>query len=138
MSILAWFAQKTYMLKSSIFSRKFLTNPLENFDFLDFFVTSLFWSKKTFFSIQNIKKRSILAWSAHKKKTHGKNFHFLTKTMDQPFWKMSIFFVFLKRCFPSLTRILFYPEYQKAIFSGLTCPKGVHVKKFDFFSQIID
>ena len=57
-----------HVKKFDFFLANYRLNPLENFDFLDFFVTSLFWSKKTFFSIQNIKKRSILAWSAHKKK----------------------------------------------------------------------
>ena len=38
----AWLAQKTKMIKSSIFSQK----PLKNSDFLDFSKTPFFWPKK--------------------------------------------------------------------------------------------
>ena len=90
-SFVASFAQKIHIVKSSSFREKPWSNPLKTFEFLDFWklhfsgLTSLFWSKKTFFSIQNIKKTIYSSLICPQKKKHGKNFHFLTKTMHQPF-----------------------------------------------------
>ena len=69
------------------------------------------------------------------KNTKKKNFDFGTKTMDYPLKKMSLFFEFLKICFSALKFILFYPEYQKTIFSDLISPKNPRKKNFDFWPK---
>ena len=55
--------------------------------------------------------------------------------MDYPLKKMSLFFEFLKICFSALKFILFYPEYQKTIFSDLISPKNPRKKNFDFWPK---
>ena len=50
-------------------------------------------------------------------------------------WKISIVLDFLKLPFSGLKSILFHPEYQKTIFSGLICPINRDDKKFNFFDK---
>ena len=51
------------------------------------------------------------------------------------FFKISIFWTFLKLHVSGLKSILFHPECQKTIFSGLICPKKRDDRKFDFFDK---
>ena len=45
---------------------------------------------------------------------------------------------FLKISLSGLKNVLFYPEDQKTIFSGLICPKITYEKTFDFFAKTMD
>ena len=64
-SLLTWFAPKTHMVKSWILTQKPLTNRFGKVRFFfSFLKRHFFWSKEHFFFIQNIKKRSFLAWFA--------------------------------------------------------------------------
>ena len=46
------------------------------------------------------------------KTKNGKKFEFLTKIVDLPVWKNSIFFTVLKEYFYSLESLSFHLEYQ--------------------------
>ena len=67
------------------------------------------------FSIQNITNRSLLAEFAQKLAIR-KMANFGQNPWTNPYWKISIFLIFLKINFPCLKSILFYPEYQKRCF----------------------
>ena len=54
------------------------------------------------------------------------------------FFQISIFWTFLKLHFSGLKSIIFYPEYQKTIFSGLIRPKNTDDKKFVFLTKTMD
>ena len=55
--------------------------------------------------------------------------------MDYPVCKMSILSTLLELPFPSLKRILFYPEYQKMFLSGSFCSKATYKKNVDFLTK---
>ena len=48
------------------------------------------------------------------------------------------FLSLLKLQYSGLKIILFYPEYQKTIFSDLISPKNTNKKKFDFWTKTMD
>ena len=45
---------------------------------------------------------------------------------------------FLKISLSGLKNVLFYPEHQKTIFSGIICPKNAYEKAFVFFTKTMD
>ena len=104
-----------------------------------------FWLFVLFWKVTLFGPKSILLYPEYPKtmlsglicpiNTHGKNFDFLTKTMDWTLWKISLFWKFLKSHFSGLERIHFYPEYKKNIFSGLSCPQNTDGEKFNFFDK---
>ena len=67
------------------------------------------------FSIQNITNRSLLAEFAQKLAIR-KMANFGQNPWTNPYWKISIFWIFLKINFSCLKSILFYPGYQKRCF----------------------
>ena len=69
-------------------------------------------------------KKNIFSGLSCPQNTDGEKFNFLTKTMEEPRWKISIFWNFLKL----LKSILFYPEYQKTMSSGFISPKLHYAK----------
>ena len=97
-------------------------------------VLKLYCSGLKSFFLSRISK-AIFSDLISRKNTKKKNFDFGTKTMDYPLKKMSLFFEFLKICFSALKFILFYPEYQKTIFSDLISPKNPRKKNFDFWPK---
>ena len=143
-----FFIQKTKMIFSGLIYQKkhrwqkvrfFDKNRgptlLENFEFLDFSLSFSFWSKKDFF-LQNNKK-TIFSGLICPKDKDDKKFDFLTKTMDQPSWKISNFWTFLSFSFWS-KKDFFLQNNKKTIFSGLICPKDKDDKKFDFLTKTVD
>ena len=69
------------------------------------------------------------------KKTYEEKVDFLTKTMELPRCKMSIFWSFLELFFCGLKTILFYPEYQKMFLSCFFCSKKKHMRKSSIFDK---
>ena len=82
---------------------------------------------KIIFSIQNIKKRFSLTW-LHQKNPNEKSSIFGQKSWTNPLDKCR-FWHFLELQFSGLKIILFYPKYQKMIFTILFSPKKVNEKK---------
>ena len=114
----AWFAQKTKIIKRSSFRQKLWTNP---FDLLDVFQSLIFWSKKLSFLQENIKKRYFLNWFA--KKTHMiKSSIFWQKTWTPPFAKSGFFVLFENLIFLVYKAFYFYAEDKKRSF-WLDLPK---------------
>ena len=107
-SFLAWFAQKTQMIKCSIFwhKEKRWTNTFGKFRFFWTFLKRILsypQYQKTIFSRLICPKPQMI-----------KNSFFLTKTMD--LWKISIIWSFLKLPFSGLKSNLFYPKHKKRSF----------------------
>ena len=130
-SSLSWFAQKTQTIKRSIFLQNHRLTPLENFDFLYFFKTFFFWSKKDSFLSRTPKNNLFLLDLPPKKHSTWWKARFLTKSMDKPLWKISIYWSFLKLPFSGLKSILFYPEDQKTIFVAWFAQKNTDDKEFE-------
>ena len=103
--------------------------------FLDFFETSLFWSKKHS-SLSRIPKNDLF-W-LHLSKNY--TCYWKVRFVDQNHGPLQNFdfSTFLKFYFSGLKSIRFYSEYQKTIFTGLICPKTKHGKKLDFNTKTID
>ena len=100
---------------------------LENFDFSDFSKTSLLMSKQHSYLrlfLLNLPNKylweNIRFFHKNHELTPLENFDFLGYFKTSHFWSK---------------HILFYPEYQKKIFSGLVCHKNTHGKKFAFLTQ---
>ena len=88
--------------------------------------------KKTFFPIQILNKTDHV-WPDVPRKIHRRKYSiFCQKPWTTTFEKFPFFQSFLKVYFSGLNSILFYPEYQKNIFSGLIRPKNTPQKRFDF------
>ena len=97
--------------------------------FRTFFETSLFLSKRHSFLSTILKKQSFVASFAQK--IHMvKSSSFWQKPWSNPL-KTFEFLDFWKLHFSGLKSILVSPGNY--VYSGLICPKDVHVKKFDFF-----
>ena len=120
----AWIFPKTSNQKNDHFWPK----NMENFEFLDFFKTWLFLSKKHYF-LPRISKNDLSLLDLPKNHK-WKNGHFWPKPMDQPLWKISIFWTLLKVDLFCLKRILFYPEYKKNDLSSLDLPKNCQWEKW--------
>ena len=102
--------------KSSIFGKIKGLAPFENVNFwlnfkLQFSALKIIlfytkYPKTTFFDIISVSN------------TDKNKFHFRTKSMDKPFWKMSILWPYLNLQFFGLKVLVFYPKYRKTIFSN--------------------
>ena len=103
--------------------------PFENVHFLAHFKTSNFSSKNYSF-VCTISKtfKTPIRKSSIFRKIHG-----LT-----PFKKCQFFWSFLKLEFFGLKIIVFYPKYQKTIFSDTISVKNSHKKNFDFWTKSMD
>ena len=105
---------------------------LENFEFLDFFKSWLFFSKKHS-SLSRISRNDLSLLDLPKNRKWGK-WSFLAKNHGLTLWKM----FYVLDCFKSwlfcLKSILFYPEYQKKIFPDWICPKP-RMRKMIIFGQ---
>ena len=110
--------------------------PFENVHFLAHFKTSNFPIKIILFFAQ-YPKRSLLIWYLWKtpirKSSIFRQIHGLT-----PFKKCQFFWSFLKLEFFGLKIIVFYPKYQKTIFSDTISVKNSHKKNFDFWTKSMD
>ena len=129
---MAWFAQKTKVIKSSIFWQKPWT-PFGKFQFFGHFYKFLFLVEKAYFFIENIRKRSCLARFAQKN-IDDKKFDFWQKTMDLPLWKNSMFWTFFKLSFSGLKGLLFIENIKKLIFLKWFAKK-THMIKSSIFWQ---
>ena len=112
-----------------IFGHKLWILPLANLTVLHFLKLYFSGLKIILFSPECPK--TIYSDLISPKNTNKKNFDFWTKTMDYPLRKMSIFF----RLFKTLvvwSRIFFYPEYQKTIFSNIITSKTLVRKSLNF------
>ena len=111
-SFLALFAPKNTDDKKLYFLDK---NPLENFDFLDIFITSLSWSKRILFCPEY--QKNDLFWLVLLRED---------KVWTNPFQNFYIFFLQKPWTNPFgkgvLESILVNPDYQKTILFGLVCP----------------
>ena len=129
------------MKRGSIFQQKAWIIPLGNVYFLTLLKTLIFWS------IQNIKKRFSLTW-LHQKNPNKKSSIFRQKPWTNPLEKCRFWHFFelqfsglwhsLELQFSGLRIILFYPKYQKMIFTNLFSPKKVNLKKFDVWTKTMD
>ena len=148
-SISLLWSKKRSFLSRILTEHLFWLTQDRNFDFLDLFKTSLFclksilfypeYQQTTFSGLICVtqpppppppppKKDTRQIWFFDK--NHGltplKNFRFFGV-----FKKNSLFWWKKKN-------ILFFPEYQKAIFSGLIYPKNTQDKSFDFLTKTMD
>ena len=110
------------MIKYSIFGQKPWTNRLGKF-----------WFFGTFFKnlciIQNIEKRSLLAWFAQKTQMIKSSiFWHKEKRWTNTFRKCRFFWTFFKKD-------SFLSTISKTIFSRLICPKNTDNKKILFFDK---
>ena len=128
------------MRKCSIFVKNHWQTPLQNFDFLDFFKTSLFLTKNHSFLSKILNNN--LFWLNLPKKYPWENIwlfeknHRLTTLGNFDFFGLFQNFTFLV-----WKEFAFYPKHQTTTFSGLICQKHTHEKIFDWlrrtnFSQI--
>ena len=121
----AWFAQKTKMIKSSIFSQKPWSNPFKKFRFSGLFQNSIFWPKKPSILFR-ISKNDVFWIDLPKKHTWSK-VRFFEKKMDPippppPFAKSGFFVLFENLIFLVYKEFYFYAEDKKRSF-WLDLPK---------------
>ena len=81
LSVFFLLKKKTFEKKVDFFEKNHGLTPLQNFDFLDFFRTSLVWSKKHCFLFK-ISKNLFFWLSLRNRKNMKKRSIFLRKTMD--------------------------------------------------------
>ena len=101
--------------------------PFQNFSF--FLLKSSFFStisQTIFFDIMSVK-------NADKKK-----FHFSQNPWTNPFIKCPFFRPFLKLQFFGLKMVVFYPEYQKTIFSEIISVRNSNNRKFGFWTKSME
>ena len=84
---------------------------MEILDFLNFFKTSLFWSKKHSY-LSRISKNNVF-WLNLPKKYQWENIRFFHKNHGLTLSQISFFLTFLKHRFSGVNSILFYPEHKK-------------------------
>ena len=102
-----------------------------------FFWNFNFWSKNhSFLSI--ISKNDLFCHNLCKKTQMRKKNRFLDKKHRLTLLENVDFLSLLKLQYSGLKIILFYPEYQKTIFSDLISPKNTNKKKFDFWTKTMD
>ena len=124
----------TLLEKCQVFD--YLKFLCKNFDFLTKTLDWTLWKislflkflKSHFSGLERIHfypeyKKNIFSGLSCPQNTDGEKFNFLTKTMEERRWKISIFWNFLKLYSSGIKSILFYPEYQKTMCSGFICPK---------------
>ena len=121
------------MTKMFFFNKNHGVTPLQNFDVLDFVRTSLFRSKKHSF-LSRISK-NIPFWVSLLKKTFEKKVDLLTKTMDQPLYKMSIFLDFFRTSLLRSKENFFTSRISKHISFLLSLLKKTYKKKVDFLNK---
>ena len=127
---------KTLMRKSLNFGQKPWTNFVGKGRLLALFTTLPFWSKIILFYLkhQKINFSDLII----PKNPNEKKFDVSTQTMDYLLRKMTIFWQFFKYWFSGLKIILFYPEYQKTIFSDFISQNKRNKKNFDFWTKTMD
>ena len=106
---------------------------MENGDLLDFLKLQ-FLVKKIILFYPEYQKTIFSAIICAKKQQIRKKIDFWTKTLLENVDFLSL----LKLQYSGLKIILFYPEYQKTIFSDLISPKNTNKKKFDFWTKTMD
>ena len=129
----------TLLEKCQVFD--YLKFLCKNFDFLTKTLDWTLWKislflkflKSHFSGLERIHlypeyKKNIFSGLSCPQNTDGEKFNFLTKTMEEPRWKISIFWNFLKLYSSGIKSILFYPEYQKTMSSGFISPKLHYAK----------
>ena len=84
---------------------------MEILDFLNFFKTSLFWSKQHSY-LSRISKNNVF-WLNLPKKYEWENIRFFHKNHGLTLSQISFFLTFLKHRFSGVNSILFYPEHKK-------------------------
>ena len=111
-------------------------SPLENGDFFGFFETSISGQKIILF--YPVSKNDLFCHNLFKKTQMRKRNRFLDKKHRLTLLENVDFLSLLKLQYSGLKIILFYPEYQKTIFSDLISPKNTNKKKFDFWTKTMD
>ena len=106
----------------------------------DFFkgVNPWFWSKRGYAFFKKWKKLNFckgLDRLIISKNKQWKNFKFLNKSVDQPFWKNFNFFTVLKKHFNSPESLSSHLEYQQKIFPCFFFSKKQRMKKIRIFKQ---
>ena len=106
--------------------------PLKNFHSSGLFKTWLFFSKKHFFSLKNIKKRSFMGGFAQNPWMRKMTIFYQTA------WTNSFekFRCFLKLDFSRLKRIFFLSRISKNAFFWLDVPKNLKWEKWAFFAKV--
>ena len=123
---------KKYVRKNLIFGQKPWTIPFGKCQCFALFKSSIFWSKKPFCSIHKIKNNLYKLLFSQKK---GEKVWFLDKKYGlSPLENLAVLH-FWKLYIAGLKIVLFYPEYQKTIFSDLISPKNTNRKYFDFWPK---
>ena len=124
----AWFAQKTKIIKRSSFRQKLWTNPFQKVWFVGLFSKFNFLVQKAFFFTGEYQK-TIFSELICQKNTHDQKFDFLTKNMDPPpFAKSGFFVLFENLIFLVYKAFYFYAEDKKRSF-WLDLPKKTYIIK---------
>ena len=115
--------------------RKFnsLTKTVENVDFLSFFKTSFFWSKKHSF-LSSIPKNDLF-WLDLPKRHTWQKVRFFDKNHGLTLLENFEFLDFFKSFFFWCRKDFFIQNNKKTIFPCLICPKYINDKKSDFFYE---
>ena len=129
---MAFFCSKKKRDQGRFFDKNHGLTPLQNVVFFRLSENFIFRSKKLYVLSRISKNVSLLLFP--QEKIYKKKVDFLTKTMDKPLSKMSIFSTFWELKFSGLKSILFYPQYQKIFLSGFFCSRK-HMKKRSIFWQ---
>ena len=117
-----WFLDKNHGL-----------SPSENVNVLHFLKVQFSGLKNH--SFLSIRSKIIFTNFVSPKKKKGEKVWFLDKNHGlSPLENLAVLH-FLKLYIAGLKIVLFYPEYQKTIFSDLICPKNTNRKYFDFWPK---
>ena len=106
---------------------------MENVDFLSFFKTSFFWSKKHSF-LSSIPKNDLF-WLDLPKRHTWQKVRFFDKNHGLTLLENFEFLDFFKSFFFWCRKDFFIQNNKKTIFSCLICPKYIDDKKSDFFYE---
>ena len=119
------------MEKWPFFDQNHGLTPLEKSQFFDFLNFFFLQARKAFFRSRI--SQNTVSWLILPTEKRWKNGHFLTKTMGNPFGKISIFRL-LELFFYGLERRFFLLEYWKTHFCVLCWPKK-KMEKWPIFHQ---
>ena len=114
-----------------------MDKPLRKMSFLALFRTSIFWSKNHSF-LSKISNNLYWLLPVFSQKYKLEKIWCLDKNHGlSPLENLAVLH-FLKLYIAGLKIVLFYPEYQKTIFSDSISPKNTNRKNFDFWPKKMD
>ena len=131
------FSPKKKIRNRLIFDQKPWIIPFGKWGLFGFFETSISGQKIILF-YPEYQKTIFSAIICAKKQRWEKKNRFLDKKHRLTLLENVDFLSLLKLQYSGLKIILFYPEYQKTIFSDLISPKNTNKKKFDFWTKTMD